>query len=165
MKTLIISSSTNPDSHSYKMCEMVAEKLKAKQGVEVTFIDLRDKSLNLYFQKKTADLEEIEKLVEESDNFIFGMAVRNYCINDELKTITESCFHRQNATGKFFGTVCAAGGEKSYLSHQQLVQLMMNEFRMIPLPRIVYSVAPEIPEDRIDKFVEEFHAIGKKLLS
>lgn len=165
MKTLIIASSKNPESHSFKLCESVYKKLKAKEGTEVTLLNLQDKNLSLHYEETTDDMKEIEKLVEAADNFIFGMAVRNYCINDELKTVSESCFHRANASGKFFGTVCAAGGEKSYLVHQQLVQLMMNEFRMIPLPRIVYSVAPEIPEDRIELFVEEFHSIGKKLLS
>ena len=76
--------------------------------------------------------------------------------------------------GKFFGIVCAAGGERSYLSSMQLTQICMNEWRMIQLPRIVYATGKDFEgniisnddlKDRIKLFVEEFTIIGEKLIS
>ena len=74
--------------------------------------------------------------VEETDNIIIGMGVHCYSINDALKIILDNCFGK--AISKFFG-ICAAGGEKSYLTTQHLTQICMNEWRMIQLPRVVYN--------------------------
>ena len=50
----------------------------------------------------------------------------------------------------------------------------MNEWRMIQLPRIIYASGNDFEEnniknknllERIDVFSEEFHSIGKKLIS
>ena len=76
--------------------------------------------------------------------------------------------------GKFFGIICAAGGERSYLSTQHLTQICMNEWRMIQLPRIIYATGKDFEEnkvnnkdllERLDVFSEEFNTIGKKLIS
>ena len=53
---------------------------------------------------------------------IIGMGVHNcYSINDNLKILLDNCF--DGAQKKFFGIVCAAGGEKSYLSTMHLSNL------------------------------------------
>ena len=79
---------------------------------------------------------------------------------------------KSKATGKFFGVLCAAGGERSYLSTMHLTQICMNEWRMIQLPRIVYATKKDFKEnriissdllERINLFANEFHNIGKKL--
>ena len=99
------------------------------------------------------------------------MGVHCYSINDSLKIILDTIF--QKATGKFYGILCAAGGEKSYLSTMHLTQICMNEWRMIQLPRIVYAIEKDFTEEkisstdllkRIELFSEEFHLIGNKLL-
>lgn len=169
MKTLIISSSLNPNSHSAKVCHEIEKKLK-EQNIDVQLIDLRGKELNLFWQEKTADMEAITKAVEEADNYIFGMAVYNYSINDSLKALIDNCFPGKEH--KLFGIVSAAGGDRSYLATQHLVQICMNEWRMIPLPRTVYVTGKDVNEnnefagnicERIDQFVSEFIQIGKKL--
>jgi FMN reductase len=75
--------------------------------------------------------------------------------------------------GKFFGIVCAAGGERSYLSTMHLTQICMNEWRMIQLPRIIYATGQDFDNDaitnnelneRIKLFVKEFIDIGRRLI-
>jgi len=84
--------------------------------------------------------------------------------------LLDACFGK--ATGKFYGILCAAGGERSYLSTMHLTQICMNEWRMMQLPRIVYATGKDFKEDiiissevleRIALFSEEFHTIGNKL--
>jgi FMN reductase len=84
----------------------------------------------------------------------------------------DTCF--SEVTGKFYGILCAAGGERGYLSTMHLTQICMNEWRMIQLPRIVFANGKDFKDDiicstelleRIKVFSEEFYSIGKKLLS
>ena len=120
----------------------------------------------------TDEMQQLTEQIKEADNIIIGMGVHCYSVNDALKILLDACFSA--ATGKFFGILCAAGGERSYLSTQHLTQICMNEWRMIQLPRIVFATEKDFREDvitsdevleRIKLFSEEFHAIGCKLLA
>ena len=100
------------------------------------------------------------------------MGVHNYSINDSLKIILDNCF--KNVEGKFFGILCAAGGDKSYLSTMHLTQICMNEWKMIQLPRIVYASSKDFNNNALKSkevkdwmmlFCNEFTRIGKKLMS
>ena len=100
------------------------------------------------------------------------MGVHNYSVNDSLKIILDNCF--KNVDGKFFGIVCAGGGEKSYLSTMHLSQMCMNEWKMIQLPRTVYASRNDFENNEITSkqvlewmslFCDEFAKIGLKLIS
>jgi len=169
MKTLILSSSLSESSRSYLLCKAVKEELTAK-GNNITFADARNISLQPAHRGRTLDMQTLANQVDEADNIIIGMGVHCYSVNDSLKILLDTCFGK--AIGKFFGILCAAGGERSYLSTMQLTQICMNEWRMIQLPRIVYAIGKDFKEDnitsyelleRIALFSEEFHTIGNKL--
>ena len=169
MKTLILSSSLSEDSRSYLLCKAVKEVLIAKEN-NITFVDARNIPMQPVHRGGTPEMETLAKQVDETDNIIIGMGVHCYSVNDSLKILLDACFGK--ATGKFFGILCAAGGERSYLSTMQLTQICMNEWRMIQLPRIVYATGKDFKEDiiisselleRIALFSEEYHTIGNKL--
>ena len=169
MKTLIISSSLSPSSKSYILCKKLKDTLQQKT-VNVELVDARDLDLAPYHCKVTESMENLISKVKESDNIIFGMGVHCYSINDSLKMILDSCCG--DAMGKFFGILCAAGGQKSYLSTQHLTQICMNEWRMIQLPRVIYVTSSDFDGnkikntdvyERIDQFVDEFIDIGNRL--
>lgn len=171
MKTLIVSSSLSPESRSFILCKEVYNRLSAK-GIEVKMIDARDIDLRPCHKEISESMTKLNNEVDDADNIIIGMGVHCYSINDGLKIILDNCFGK--ATGKFFGIICAAGGERSYLSTQHLTQICMNEWRMIQLPRIVYATGKDFKKDkvnnkdlleRLDVFSEEFNTIGKKLIS
>ena len=171
MKTLIISSSLSEQSKSFILCNEVNNNL-LKNDVNVELIDLRKFSLSPYHKPQSKDMDDLTKKISEADNYILGMGVHNYSVNDSLKIILDNCF--KNVNGKFFGIVCAAGGEKSYLSTMHLTQMCMNEWKMIQLPRIVYASRKDFENnniksqevlDWIDLFCEEFKNIGTKLMS
>ena len=171
MNTLILSGSVSENSRSFLLCKAVEQKLIEK-GSNITFIDARKINIQPGLKKKTSGMEKLANEVKRADNIIFGMGVHCYSVNDALKVLLDACFW--DATGKFFGIICAAGGEKSYLSTMHLTQICMNEWRMIQLPRIVYATKKDFNEnviisneviERIELFSEEFYTIGRKLLT
>ena len=170
MKTLILSSSLSKESKSFLLCKNVERQLM-KKGANCTFIDVRKININPTHLKKTTDMDSLSNLINTTDNIIIGMGVHCYSINDSLKILLDNCF--QGANGKFFGIICAAGGERSYLSTMHLTQICMNEWRMIQLPRIVYASKKDFNDntitsqellERIKLFSNEFTIIGNKLL-
>ena len=171
MKTVIISSSLSKTSKSFILCNEVNQKLK-DLGFKSEIIDARSISLNAYHLIQSKELDDLSNKISKADNLIIAMGVHNFSINDSLKIILDTCF--KNVEGKFFGILCAAGGEKSYLSTMHLTQICMNEWRMIQLPRIIYATKRDFEnnkltskniKERIDVFCNEFIEIGQKLMN
>ena len=169
MKTLIISSSLSKTSKSLILCNEVALVL-SKKKVNCSVIDSSSLKTNPTHKRKTNDMHKLSQKIKDADNIIIGMGVHCYSINDNLKILLDNCF--DGAQKKFFGIVCAAGGEKSYLSTMHLTQICMNEWRMIQLPRVLYASTRDFSKDkiiskdvkeRIKLFTSEFFEIGKKL--
>ena len=109
MNTLILSSSLAGNSRSYLLCKAVEQELIVK-GDNITFVDARTIPLKPVHKGLTSEMEHLAKQVETADNIIIGMGVHCYSVNDALKIILDACFGK--ATGKFFGILCAAGGER-----------------------------------------------------
>jgi len=159
----------SPNSRSRLLCRDISRRLTEK-GVDVHFLDASDMDLRPHWKGKSSDMQIIAEAVEKADNIIFGMGVHAYSINDSLKLILDNCM--AEATGKFFGILCAAGGEHAYLSTMHLTQICMNEWRMIQLPRTVYAVKKDFTGqeisslailERLQLFADEFYKIGTKL--
>tara|TARA_X000000368_G_scaffold403957_1_gene379475 strand:- start:819 stop:1334 length:516 start_codon:yes stop_codon:yes gene_type:complete len=170
MNTLILSSSLAENSRSFLLCKAVEEQLLARRN-NITLVDARNIPMFPVHREQTPEIETLTDQIKEADNIIIGMGVHCYSINDALKILLDTCFSA--ADRKFYGILCAAGGERSYLSTMHLSQICMNEWRMMQLPRIVYATRKDFKEnqitstevlERIELFSEEFHAIGHKLL-
>lgn len=171
MNTLILSSSLSKNSRSFLLCKAVEKQLLDK-GVNCTFIDAKEVPMQACHLSITKEMEYLTELINKTDNIIIGMGVHCYSVNDGLKILLDNCFN--GATGKFFGILCAAGGERSYLSTMHLTQICMNEWRMIQLPRIVYATGKDFTNNditskevikRIQVFSNEFKTIGNKLIT
>jgi len=172
MRVLIISSSLSITSKSFILCTLVEKKLR-KKCTDIDFIDARNLKLVPHHQNPTKSMQELSAKIQKANAIIFGMGVHCYSVNDSLKIILDNCC--ENAIGKFFGILCAAGGERSYLSTMHLSQICMNEWQMIQLPRIVYVSGKDFDKNnnitskdllkRIQLFSDEFFEIGKKLNS
>ena len=171
MNPLILSGSVSENSRSFLLCKAVEKQLLAK-GETITFVDSRKIPMHPVHRELSDEMQQLAEQVKQADNIIIGMGVHCYSVNDALKILLDACFSA--ATGKFFGILCAAGGERSYLSTMHLTQICMNEWRMIQLPRIVYATGKDFADDevtntgllkRLDIFSEEFSTIGRKLIS
>ena len=171
MKTLILSGSVSENSRSFLLCKAAEKQLIAKGDI-ITFVDARKIPMHPAHREITDEMKQLAEQVKQADNIIIGMGVHCYSVNDALKILLDTCF--SSATGKFFGILCAAGGERSYLSTMHLTQICMNEWRMMQLPRIVFATERDFKKDiitstevleRIELFSEEFHTTGRKLLA
>ena len=172
MNTLIISSSLSNKSRSYILCKYIAKELE-KRKVNIKLFDIRKINIHPCHSEITQGMIDLKNEIKSCDNIIFGMGVHNYSINDSLKIILDNCMDK--VEGKFFGILCAAGGQKSYLSTMHLTQICMNEWRMIQLPRVVYATSQEFNSNnlisnketkkRLKIFAKEFHTIGSKLIN
>ena len=171
MKTLILSSSLSPNSNSFLLCKKVEEEL-IKKNVVCTFIDVRQITVNPYHSSNNQNINIISDSIKNNDNIIIGMGVHNYSISDNLKIILDNCFSEAN--GKFYGILCTAGGEKSYLATMHLTQICINQWKMIQLPQTVYATSKDFSDskiksediiDIIKNFCNQYYTVGKKLLS
>ena len=171
MQTLILSSSLSKNSRSFILCKNVSKSL-TKKGVDCTLVDARKISILPTHKGLTPDMQKLSIKIKEADNIIIGMGVHCYSINDSLKILLDNCF--SEASGKLYAILCAAGGERSYLSTMHLTQICMNEWRMIQLPRIIYATKKDFYQntissseilERIEVLAKEFHSIGEKLLN
>ena len=170
MNTLIISSSLSKKSRSFILCTEIHHLLQ-EIDVNTELVDVRKMELLPHHKQGSRSMQELNQKVEKADNIIFGMGVHCYSVNDSLKIILDNCC--EGCMGKFFGIVCAAGSERSYLSTMHLTQICMNEWRMIQLPRIIYATGQDFDNDaitnnelneRIKLFVKEFTDIGRRLI-
>ena len=172
MKTVIVSSSQSPKSKSFILAKEVEKKL-IEHNIEVTFIDLRDYDLNVMHKKRTQDQDTLSATVAQCDNIILATGIYNYSICDSLKVFVDTCLTKDNCAYKFYGIVCAAGGNMSYLAAMHLTQMCQNHNKMIQLPDIVYGSHADFTNDtinstelnqRIDDFSKKFIYYAKKLL-
>lgn len=148
------------------------EKELSKLGVTVDLVKLSDYEINPYHRPRTADMDTLAQKIKDAENIILGMGIYNYSISDALKIILDNCF--AGSTGKFYGLLTAAGGDRSYLATMNLTQICMNQYRMIQLPRIIYATGSDFVGDdisneelleRLTSFASDFYTIGTKLLS
>jgi|TARA_B100000780_G_scaffold24587_1_gene15622 NAD(P)H-dependent FMN reductase len=169
MKTIIISSSLSNKSKSFLLCQKVHKELQKKK-IQSEIIDARNIELNPCHLPKSVSMLEATSKIKNADNIIIGMGIHNYSISDSLKIILDTCF--EDVEGKFFGIVCSAGGEKSYLATMHLNQMCMNQWKMIQLPRIVFATGKDFDKNKIiskdlikwiELFTSEFIDIGEKL--
>jgi multimeric flavodoxin WrbA len=128
MKTIIISSSTSSSSKSFILCKEVLIKLK-ERNIDCDLLDVRDLDLKTSHESKTPSMLEAIEKINKADNLVIGMGVHNYSVNDSLKIMLDTCF--DNVNGKFFGVLCAAGGEKKLFSnnasHTNMYESMEND--------------------------------------
>ena len=152
------------------LVQNVAKKLE-KLGSTVELVDAKNLNLTPTHVENSNEMDDFIQKVATFDNIVIGMGVHCYSMSDSLKIILDTCL--KGAENKFFGIVCAAGGERSYLSTQHVTQVCMNEYRMIQLPRILYVTGKDFSEgvissedilERLDQFAQEFYTIGNKLL-
>ncbi|MDQ8179071.1 NAD(P)H-dependent oxidoreductase [Pelagicoccus sp. SDUM812005] len=172
MKIAIVSSSLNPGSRSRMMALEVRTRLLARAEVEVDFIDLREMELPLcdggaaYGDPYALDLN---KRLEAADAYVLASPIYNYDVNAALKNAIELA--GRNMENKLVGFLCAAGGAMSYMSVMPLANSLMLDFRVIVLPRFVYSVPEDwtgdtmspVVSDRISQFCEALATLGEKL--
>lgn len=172
MKTLIVSSSLNSDSKSHRLCRIVETEMIVKnKDQEIKFIDLREFEIQHVSQPDSKDAKKLRELCEWADNYVFGIAIYNYNVNDSFSSFV--CNYLPKKKFHLYGLVLAAGGDRSFLVTSAANQMLMTHNNMLAFPRFLYAsggdwadteVLKKPQHERMETFAKEFFDLGKKLL-
>ena len=120
-------------------------------GVVAFFYDLRQLDLGMcdaVTTHKTPDAETIIGAIREADTVLLAMPVYNYDVNAAAKNLLEIGLKAWNH--KVVGFLCAAGGQRSYMSVMGLANSLMLDFRCLIIPRFVYAPGSDFGDDRLE---------------
>jgi NAD(P)H-dependent FMN reductase len=173
MKILIVSCSLHADSKSRRLASKLESLWRTDGDVAISTLDLRELALPpcdggaAYGDPATQRLQEA---FTAADAVVFAVPIYNYDINAAAKNAIELAGHQ--LTEKVAGFLCAAGGDRSYMSVMAVANSLMLDFRTIILPRFVYAGGDDIPEsgelsseicDRIAQFGAEFQRLARAI--
>jgi len=146
---LIVSASLRSDSNS-RLLAREASRVLRDDGVETTFLDLRDHPLPFCDGDAAYSHPQVtvaHDLVAAADAIIVAMPIYNYAGNAALKNLVELTGGAW--TNKVVAFLCAAGGAASYMSVMPFANSLMLDFRCLIVPRFVYSTGEAFGDGRI----------------
>ncbi len=148
MKIAIISAGLQSTSRSRIMARAAWEDMQ-QRNTAAMFIDMRDYTLPLCDAEEASmahpNVEKLKKMLADVRGFVLATPVYNYGPNSALKNLIElagSVF-----TEKAVGFLCAAGGQRSYMSIMATANSLMLDFRSVIVPRFVYAVSADFIND------------------
>ena len=148
MNITVISCSLHPQSRSHVLAQQAVTELK-ELGVKPPLYDLRQHQLDMcdaVTTHKTPVAEEIIQAIRNADSVLLAMPVYNFDVNAAAKNLLEIGMRAWNH--KLVGFLCAAGGQRSYMSVMPLANSLMLDFRCIIIPRFVYATGSDFGDDR-----------------
>ena len=145
---LVVSCSLNPSSRSHLLA-LAADAAVGAIGAPHDLLGLQDWDLPVCDGAACYDhpsIGPITKKVEDADAILIAAPVYNYDLNAAVKNLVE-------LTGsawaeKPVGFLCAAGGQRSYMSPMGLANSLMFDFRSYIIPRYVYAVRDDFTPER-----------------
>lgn len=176
VKTTIITCSLHPESKSRLMAQALLETWPDDDSQPAQMVDLRDYALPLCdggSAYAAPDTQKLGAILTECDAAIFAVPIYNYDINAAAKNAIELV--GRNLEHKVAGFLCAAGGQRSYMSVMAVANSLMLDFRTVIVPRFVYAGGDDFEEgddpltpairDRILRFGEEFRKLAQAVTS
>ena len=145
---LVVSSSLNPASRSHRLALSAAEALDGI-GVPRDLLDLRVWDLPICDGDSCYDHPAIGPLTERvaaAAAVLIASPVYNYDLNAAVKNLVELTGSAWEA--KAVGFLCAAGGERSYMSPIGFANSLMFDYRCHIIPRYVYATKDDFTAAR-----------------
>ncbi len=168
MRVLVVSCSLNPGSRSAVLASAAVEALRGG-GHEVEAVDLRETALPMCDGAEAyADpaVGAMAARVSGAEAVLLAVPIYNYDVNAAAKNLIELTGGAWE--GKVVGFLCAAGGQRSYMSVMPLANSLMLDFRCVIVPRFVYATAADFEGDalkdemrrRVERLAEETGRLG-----
>lgn len=135
----VVSCSLNPASRSHRLAVAADEALHAI-GAPHDLVDLRDWDLPICDGTTCYEHPSIGPLTDKvatASAILIAAPIYNYDLNAVAKNLVE--LTGQAWTEKPVGFLCAAGGQRSYMSPIGLANSLMFDFRSHIIPRYVYA--------------------------
>lgn len=163
VQVLILATSLNPDSNSRALARYALEVLQ-NRGVNVEWLDVQEigelplaGSPSSWEPHPGVDL--LKSKVTAATHLLFSVPIYNFAGNAVSKNLIE-LLGMDEIGGKTVGFLCAAGGQRSYMSILSLANSLMLDFRCWIVPRFVYATGADITEgvvtsDEMKKRIEQ----------
>ena len=148
MSVLVVSSGLGSPKTKSLLLAREAERVLVADGTPVTLLDLRELTLPLcgtqesFTHPHTARALE---LVAAADAILLCTPIYNYDANAVAKNFIE--LTGKGWENKVVGFLCAAGGEKSFMSVMPLANSLRLDFRCVIVPRFVYATGSAFAAD------------------
>ena len=145
---LVVSSSLNPASRSHLLAVAAAGALDGI-GAPRDLLDLREWELPICDGKACYEHPAIGPLTERvagAAAILVASPVYNYDLNAAVKNFLELTGSAWEA--KAVGFLCAAGGQRSYMSPIGLANSLMFDYRCHIIPRYVYATKEDFTVER-----------------
>lgn len=145
---LVVSSSLNPASRSHRLALSAAEALEGI-GTPRDLLDLREWDLPICDGKACYEhpaIEPLTKRVAGAAAILVASPVYNYDLNAAVKNFLELTGSAWDA--KAVGFLCAAGGQRSYMSPIGFANSLMFDYRCHVIPRYVYATKEDFTAER-----------------
>jgi len=146
----IVSCSLNPNSRS-RLLARRAHGLLAAHGADADWIDLAQTPLP-QCDGAACYSEDNARIVKERLRLARGILIAAPIYNFDVSSATKNLIEltgRDVWTGKVAGFLCAAGGQRSYMSIMALANSLMLDFRTVIIPRFVYASGCDFTDDQI----------------
>ena len=145
---LVVSSSLSPASRSHLLALAAAEALE-RIGASRDVLDLRDWDVPICDGKECYDHPAIGPLTERvagAAAILVASPVYNYDLNAAVKNLLELTGRAWEA--KAVGFLCAAGGQRSYMSPIGFANSLMFDYRCHIIPRYVSATKEDFTPGR-----------------
>ena len=146
----IVSCSLHPQSRSFVLAKQAQDMLLAR-GVDASLTDLRELVLPMCDATDSYDHPnsvKMKDIIKSADAVLMAFPIYNYDGNAAAKNLMEIVGSAFN--DKVVGFMCAAGGQRSFMSAMGLANNLMLDFRCIFVPRYVYAVGSDFGNDRLE---------------
>ena len=143
---VILSCSLNPSSRSHKLALAAQAVLRARE-VSVELVDLAEYDLPLCGATGSFDHPTVKSLtgiIDAAGAILVSSPVYNYDLTAAAKNAME--LTGSSWTAKPVGFLCAAGGQRSYMSPIGFANSLMFDFRCLIVPRFVYCTRDDFTE-------------------
>jgi NAD(P)H-dependent FMN reductase len=149
-KIVIIQGSLNPKS---KTALVVAETEKVLQSRKLDFETLDLRTLNLQFcdgrnlEEYNEDMQKAYRLLESATGYIFAIPVYCWSMSGVVKNfidITAGALEKKVA-----GILCNAGGNRSFMSSGDLINVLYYESGVMTVHPIVYTSYEDFKDGKL----------------
>ena len=143
---VILSCSLNPTSRSHKLA-LAADAFLRARDVSVDLVDLAEHDLPLCGRPGAFDhpaVKTLTSIIGAAGAILVSSPVYNYDLTAAAKNAME--LTGSSWTDKPVGFLCAAGGQRSYMSPVGFANSLMFDFRCLIVPRFVYCTKDDFTE-------------------
>ncbi len=149
LRCAVISASLRPGGVSRVLALAAADRLR-ERGAEVEFIDLLELPLPLCDDDacwEHPNTKRLAALLDPARGILLALPVYNFAAGAAVKNVIELA--GSSFEGKVAGFLCAAGGNRSYMSVLGLANSLMLDFRTVIVPRFVYATGTEVADGSV----------------